>query len=350
MNLEQVAHFVSHPHELTLQDAEALRSLTTKYPFSSVYPLLYLTALSNGKSPDLDLALQQHAFKLSDRTKLYYLLTERVNELTSSGVDETKNSKTTEIIEVSVPEDKIIETSTETTEVYVEEAETVQEEAITEAEAAIEAKMESESLDFDQLTEAFTLEQHFEVGDVAVDELRVDELKVDELESSEVEVGLQSPVGQSSVEESSVEEISSLPSTVVRSPVEEPVTEDRKSFTSWLKSGQQQHVQAVPREENLPAGQMEQKKMQASDLIDKFIEEEPSITRSKTDFYSPSKKAKESLDEDAVPVSETLAKIYAAQGNYPKAIHVYHQLMLSVPEKKALFALQIDELKKKITP
>ena len=345
MNLEQVAHFVSHPHELTLQDAEALRSLTTKYPFSSVYPLLYLTALSNGKSPDLDLALQQHAFKLSDRTKLYYLLTERVNELTSSGVDETKNSKTTEIIEVSVPEDKIIETSTETTEVYVEEAETVHEEAITEAEAAIEAKMESESLDFDQLTEAFTLEQHFEVGDVAVDELRVDEL-----ESSEVEVGLQSPVGQSSVEESSVEEISSLPSTVVQSPVEEPVTEDRKSFTSWLKSGQQQHVQAVPREENLPAGQMEQKKMQASDLIDKFIEEEPSITRSKTDFYSPSKKAKESLDEDAVPVSETLAKIYAAQGNYPKAIHVYHQLMLSVPEKKALFALQIDELKKKITP
>ena len=66
------------------------------------------------------------------------------------------------------------------------------------------------------------------------------------------------------------------------------------------------------------------------------------------EFFSPSKKAKESLDDSAVPVSETLAKIYALQGNYPKAIEAYEQLSLINPEKKIFFADQIKELKKKI--
>ena len=50
-----------------------------------------------------------------------------------------------------------------------------------------------------------------------------------------------------------------------------------------------------------------------------------------------------------MPVSETLAKIFAVQGNYPKAIFAYEQLILLIPEKKAFFASQIQELKKKIT-
>ena len=66
-------------------------------------------------------------------------------------------------------------------------------------------------------------------------------------------------------------------------------------------------------------------------IVEQFIKEEPSISRlqktdiqeekPKTEFYSPLKKAKSSLDESSLPVSETLAKIFAAQGNYPKAIY-----------------------------
>ncbi len=70
----------------------------------------------------------------------------------------------------------------------------------------------------------------------------------------------------------------------------------------------------------------------------------------KKEFFSPTKKAKESLDENKMPVSETLAKIFALQGNFSKAIYVYEQLILIFPEKKPFFATQIKNLKKKLNP
>ena len=67
----------------------------------------------------------------------------------------------------------------------------------------------------------------------------------------------------------------------------------------------------------------------------------------KKEFFSPVKKAKESVDENKMPVSETLARIFELQGNLPKAIYVYEQLSLIFPKKKPYFASQINLLKKK---
>jgi hypothetical protein len=71
------------------------------------------------------------------------------------------------------------------------------------------------------------------------------------------------------------------------------------------------------------------------------------IERPTVDFYSPVKKAKESVNSENIPVSETLAKIFVIQGNYPKAVQIYEQLILTFPEKKTYFAGQIRKLTKK---
>jgi len=66
-------------------------------------------------------------------------------------------------------------------------------------------------------------------------------------------------------------------------------------------------------------------------------------------FYSVMNKAKESVNSERIPVSETLAKIFIIQGNLPKAMAIYEQLILAVPEKKAYFVGQIKKITKKIS-
>ena len=76
-----------------------------------------------------------------------------------------------------------------------------------------------------------------------------------------------------------------------------------------------------------------------SELLDKFINESPVISPlKKAEFYSPATRGKRSISEDEIPISETLAGIFAQQGNKEMAIKGYKQLMLKFPEKSIYFA------------
>ena len=67
----------------------------------------------------------------------------------------------------------------------------------------------------------------------------------------------------------------------------------------------------------------------------------------KTSFFSAPNAAKKSLETNDDLDTETLAEIHIQQGNYPKAIEIYQKLILLNPEKKLLFASQIEFIKQK---
>lgn len=102
-----------------------------------------------------------------------------------------------------------------------------------------------------------------------------------------------------------------------------------KSFGSWLKLVQN----------NSSISEVEEEEETKKEFY--------TFDKPKKEFFSPAKTAKQSIDSNKMPVSETLANIFILQGNYPKAIYVFEQLSLLNPEKKAYFASQIKLIKKK---
>jgi len=115
------------------------------------------------------------------------------------------------------------------------------------------------------------------------------------------------------------------------------------------KQRQQERTEAENKEkvENQVPEDIQTRKKRNQALIDKIIEKNPGLIRSKEEqkFYTPETKAKESLLNNEHLVTETLARIYALQGNVNKAIRAYEILSLKYPQKSAYFATLIEKLK-----
>ncbi len=130
-------------------------------------------------------------------------------------------------------------------------------------------------------------------------------------------------------------------------------SENESLIKSEAESAQQSDPEIIPARKPIPDPSLvdtdpPKPKRPAKELIDNFIKQEPRITPSKSTFYSPVNMAKKSVQEPEDIVSETLAGIYAQQGNFQKAIHLYEKLSLKFPEKSRYFAALIQELKKKL--
>lgn len=100
----------------------------------------------------------------------------------------------------------------------------------------------------------------------------------------------------------------------------------------------QQEKEEVKKEEN---------KLSKNEIIDKFIAENPQISRPKQEFFNPISVAQASVVDQENIISETLAMIYLNQGYVEKAISIYRKLSLKNPEKSVYFAKLIEEAKNK---
>lgn len=111
--------------------------------------------------------------------------------------------------------------------------------------------------------------------------------------------------------------------TDILEDVENDFDDTPKSFNDWLRQGEK-NTDAQAKKEYL------------------------TFEKPKIKFFNPQSSAKKSITKKNLPVSETLAKVFESQGNYPLAISTYEQLILIFPEKKIFFADQIEKIKSKI--
>jgi hypothetical protein len=331
----------------TLQLNE-LKELMDLYPYASSIATLYLKSLANDQDLRLSSQLEKYAYQIPNRALLYDLLVTQTN-IDRNRVETQAEAIQDEAREIPIEAESLesnnVITPISTEVVSVEEVETVnsQEEETEELETLIEPVAKSEVLEAEEITDKTEVAQEGEEES----SLNIPHQLEDIREMDEVDTMIQSAVISSSylqlaypgaAEEVETKEIKSLDKETQSQSLETESIQvaaaasnvQPKSFTDWLKMG-----------DNLNSDNGEQETEEKKPSFYHF--EKP-----KKEFYSPAKKAKESVSENAMPVSETLAQIFALQGNINKAIQVYEQLSLSFPEKKSFFASQIRNLKRKL--
>ncbi len=116
------------------------------------------------------------------------------------------------------------------------------------------------------------------------------------------------------------------------------------SFSSVYIPLPAKETETLPTNETINV-KSESSKNEIDNILDKFMRENPSISRPKTEFFNPATVAKTSAEEKDEIVSETLASIYLNQGLIKKSILTYEKLCLIYPHKNAYFAALINKIK-----
>jgi hypothetical protein len=116
------------------------------------------------------------------------------------------------------------------------------------------------------------------------------------------------------------------------------------SFSSVYIPLPAKEIESLPTNETINV-KSDTSKNEIDNILDKFMRENPSISRPKTEFFNPATVAKNSAEEKDEIVSETLARIYLKQGLIKKSILTYEKLCLIYPHKNAYFAALINKIK-----
>ena len=327
-----------------------LKELMDLYPYASSIVTLYLKSLANDQDLRFSSQLEKYAYQIPNRALLYDLLVTQTNLKTQEepvSPEIIREPATIIPVEINIVEEepivKVIPIAAEPTKDEKIEAVINPQDELEELETLIVPVAQSETFEIEKpVVDSEINEDGEEESSLNIPHQIAELRPMDEVDTmiqsavisssylqlaypgaaEEVESeGIKSPIEEAKNEEEELDSIEALEPAFAVEP---------KSFTDWLKMG----------------GNLE-------GSTEEPIEEEkkPSFyhfEKPKKEFFSPVKKAKESLDENKMPVSETLAQVFALQGNINKAILVYEQLILIFPEKKSFFASQIRNLKRKL--
>lgn len=326
MDNTQFNELLKSPHLLASMPIEHLETLTKNYPwFSLAHSYLakaYQEKNSHKTSGQIALASTLH----SNRTWLYGFLKEPVLQKHSS----------IEIIE-SLPTENIPEIIVDVTPSGASPSTSLAELA-----ASMMEELEPEVREVKKREEEVRQEGRQQVREEVREGKRGEEQEVrdlDFLDKSILATAVSSSIFLEVSEDEDVEQDAMQDSAKDASQGPAEGGESEALFT-WLRSVSDDEGESETESERKTAATVHP----SVDLIEKFIATEPRITPGKVEQYTGISFAKESLEENFDWVTETMAKLYAAQGKIDRARKAYKRLIELHPEKKIHFENQLKVL------
>ena len=340
MQKQQFIDIIKKPQQLEFSHLAELEMLVKEYPFFESAHLLYTKGLHKYQVINYSKQLRKTAIVVNSRSVLYELLHRAepslVNEAEKVELPEVDLAENKQIIPIENKREigAVSSTNNEIKAIYIN--------TVPNTNNGSEKSPVLTEQSNDELNIIKSIENETEVPE--------NEFDIDKLNKN-IEQEISKGIIQSYIE-----------TDVLKTPELNKVeVSEPSSFTDWLKILQkenhtfQTNATTAPSEarkskENTPIKVEIDKKTSLStqnkQIIDKIIESDPGRIKLGTNkFFTPALDAKQSLLENEHLVTETLAKIYALQGNISKAIRAYEILSLKFPQKSVYFASLIQKLK-----
>lgn len=339
----EIGKLIVNPDLAGTYSASDLKEIRDKFSYCSTLHLLYLKNISLTSDLDFEIKLRYSAAHIMDRERMYFLIHSKTEKNSKASLLEEKTSaETTD--EKPVFQIESIENTASFTENPEMKSETQHSESIQELlEAApdLSAIAYSEELvSENQSEESETYTTSFVEEIIAKDDLTnttADKTSEPKNETSSMETAIDIS-NLSFIDWLRYKQTGKLAKT----------TEEVKQAGTGEKSEEKPEIQKTTSIATETGSKIKKTGLSRADvdaLLNKFIAEEPRISKPQATFFNPVKSAKQSLEESTELVTETLAKIYHLQKNYAKAIQAYEQLSLVFPEKKTFFASRIEKIK-----
>lgn len=335
MNKSEFTNLLNHPVNFDQKSIESLQSLLVDYPYFQSSRLLLTKAFHESGNLNFESTLKKTAAFAANRKRLHQLL---FDEQTSSStqvheVIEERSEQQTEKKETSPqPETSSINETEEFSQPKEDQVPLEQTESEIPQENYVENLTENSSSDV-QNTE-------YEWVDGIEETVEKTETLDEKLEEQILTAAINSSIlTEVSDEIPELEELHNVQPQKKHSEAN-PTDfneEETHSFSEWIKHFKEETEGIEEKGFDTEFHQTQEK-----------TSAESSNLPQKAEFYSPVKMAKLSVQDDMDLVTETLASIYADQGNYEKAIQAFEKLQLKNPEKSVYFAARIKEIQIKL--
>lgn len=343
MRAEKLHSYIANPHLLNELSLPELSALTEQFPYFQTAHLLYSIASKQSDVSLFQRSIKHTAIVAVDRNHLYELLYKKTKpiavEAIPQDVSEEISSKSEPKVETPDIQTKLstkVEEIVEIKEIKPDPVQTVKEIQ------SIAPVIENENSGIKETSAEENLEQLVEK----------------EIQKDIVEAFVEKEILRT--HEANKKDEAILPKDASfgqwlsflkknnGGPLSQVEIPERKGSDKEREEKKEQTTQVSPEKKEDEIMEELMVKHKKKMIIDKIIEMNPGAIKLNKDtkFYTPDIKAKESLQENEHLVTETLAKIYALQGNIGKAIRAYEILSLKYPNKSIYFASLIEDLKK----